>query len=193
MAKLPPQKSVDLDHFDVAILNILQRDSSTPQRTIGEAIKLSAPAVQRRIKRMEESGVILANIAVIDPARIGRAITIFVEVELGSERIDLIDAAKKSFADAPEVQQCYYVAGDADFILVVTVAAMNEYEDLTRRLFFENHNVKRFRTVVAMDRVKVGLCVPLLLRDHSDGVAVFEADDCRDVPANKDRVDFQRS
>ncbi|TIO55284.1 MAG: Lrp/AsnC family transcriptional regulator, partial [Mesorhizobium sp.] len=61
----------------------------------------------------------------------------------------------------PEVQQCYYVTGEADFILVVTVATMADYEALTRRLFFENNNVRRFRTFVAMDRVKVGLEVPV--------------------------------
>ncbi|MGO4451752.1 Lrp/AsnC family transcriptional regulator [Phyllobacterium sp. TAF24] len=151
----------DLDHFDLAILDILQRDNTTPQRIIGEAVNLSAPAVQRRIKRMEETGIIQANIAVLDPAKVGQPITLFVEVEVESERIDLIDAAKRSFAAAAEVQQCYYVTGEADFILVVIVASMTEYEALTRRLFFGNHNVKRFRTVVVMDRVKTGMTIPL--------------------------------
>ncbi|TGR95743.1 Lrp/AsnC family transcriptional regulator, partial [Mesorhizobium sp. M2E.F.Ca.ET.209.01.1.1] len=63
--------------------------------------------------------------------------------------------------EVPQVQQCYYVTGEADFILVVTVATMADYETLTRRLFFANNNVKRFRTFVAMDRVKVGLEVPV--------------------------------
>ena len=151
----------DLDRFDLAILGILQQDNATPQRTIGEAVHLSAPAVQRRIRRLEESGVIQANVAVVDPALVGRPVTVLVEVEIESERVDLLDAAKTSFAAAPEVQQCYYVTGEADFILVLTVATMGEYEAVTRRLFFENHNVKRFRTFVAMGRVKVGLSVPL--------------------------------
>ena len=153
--------SPELDAFDRAILAILQKDNATPQRTIGEAVNLSAPAVQRRIKRMEETGVIRANVALVDPAKVGHPITIFVEVEVESERAELIDAAKRGFAEVPEVQQCYYVTGEADFILVVTVATMADYEALTRRLFFENNNVKRFRTFVAMDRVKVGLEVPL--------------------------------
>lgn len=64
-------------------------------------------------------------------------------------------------AAAPEVQQCYYVTGDADFMLVIVVPTMADYEALTRRLFFDGGNVKRFRTLVVMDRVKVGLGVPL--------------------------------
>lgn len=159
MAKLGSE--IALDTFDLAILNVLQKDNATPQRTIGEAVNLSAPAVQRRIKRMEEAGVIQANCAIVDPAKVGQPITIFVEVEVVSETTELIDAAKAEFSATPEVQQCYYVTGEADFILVVVVATMADYEALTRRLFFGNNNVKRFRTFVAMDRVKVGLTVPL--------------------------------
>jgi DNA-binding Lrp family transcriptional regulator len=161
-AGIPPlPASSSLDSFDLAILAILQRDNTTPQRLIGEAVNLSAPAVQRRIKRMEQTGVIAGNVAVVEPAAVGQPITIFVEVELESERSDLIDAAKRQFSAAPEVQQCYYVTGEADFILVITVADMGAYEALTRKLFFDSKNVRKFRTFVAMDRVKVGLTVPL--------------------------------
>lgn len=149
-----------LDAFDRKILDILQRDNTTPQRTIGEAVNLSAPAVQRRIKRMTEEGVIRANVAVVDPAAVGQAITIFVEVEVISETAEQIEQAKREFAAAPEIQQCYYVTGEADFMLVIIVPSMADYEALTRRLFFGNNNVKRFRTFVAMDRIKVGLSVP---------------------------------
>ena len=161
MIKHPTRSQVALDRFDLAILEILQKDNATPQRTIGTAVSLSAPAVQRRIKRLEESGVIQANISVLDPSKVGLPITLFVEVEVESERAELIDAVKAAFTATPEVQQCYYVTGEADFILIITVSTMSDYEDLTRRLFFANNNVKRFRTFVAMDRVKVGLSVPL--------------------------------
>ncbi len=150
-----------LDSFDLAILAMLQKDNATPQRVIGEAVNLSAPAVQRRIKRLEESGVIRANVAVIDPASVGQPLTLFVEVELVNESATLIDAAKREFLAASEIQQCYYVTGEVDFILVVLVPDMTHYEALTRRLFFANNNIRKFRTFVAMDRVKVGLEVPL--------------------------------
>ncbi|MCV9997235.1 Lrp/AsnC family transcriptional regulator [Pararhizobium sp. YC-54] len=157
MAKLTTVQP--LDAYDRKILEILQKDNTTPQRQIGEAVNLSAPAVQRRIKRMEENGVIRANVAVVEPASVGQSITIFVEVEVISETADRIEEAKRAFACAPEIQQCYYVTGEADFVLVIVVPSMADYEALTRRLFFGNNNVKRFRTFVAMDRVKVGLNV----------------------------------
>ncbi|RAX41522.1 Lrp/AsnC family transcriptional regulator [Rhizobium tropici] len=155
------RKSADLDEFDLAILDLLQKDSTVPQRKIGELVNLSAPAVQRRIKRLQESGVIQANIAVIDPAAMGLPITIIVEVHIANERYDLINAIKRSFLEAPEVQQCYQVTGEADFVLVVVVASMSDYEALTRRLFYDNPNVTKFKSLVAMDRVKIGLSLPL--------------------------------
>ena len=161
MSEKPKRAGVNLDRLDLAILKVLQRDNKTPQRTIAEMVNLSAPAVQRRIKRMEETGVIQANVAVVDPVMIDHAITLFVEVEMESERAEMFDAAKRSFAATPEVQQCYYVTGEADFILVIVVRAMSDYEALTRKLFFGNNNVKRFRTFVSMERVKVGMTVPL--------------------------------
>jgi len=150
-----------LDAFDRAILAILQVDNTTPQRVIGERVNLSAPAVQRRIRRMERDGVIAANVAVVDPAALGHPLTIFVEVELISETVPEIDAAKRAFLADGQVQQCYYVTGEVDFMLVVVVPSMGAYEALTRRLFFGNANVRRFRSFVAMDRVKTGLAVPV--------------------------------
>ncbi|MBA3947118.1 MAG: Lrp/AsnC family transcriptional regulator [Herpetosiphonaceae bacterium] len=150
-----------LDILDRKILAILQQDNTTPQRTIGETVNLSAPAVQRRIKRMTDEGVIRANVAIVDPNAVGQPITIFVEVEVISETAERIAEAKRGFAAAPEIQQCYYVTGEADFILIIVISTMADYETLTRRLFFDNSNVKRFRTCVAMDRVKVGLSIPV--------------------------------
>ncbi|MDA9446098.1 Lrp/AsnC family transcriptional regulator [Bradyrhizobium sp. CCBAU 21360] len=162
----------ELDRFDLAILDILQRDNKIPQRAIAEAVGLSAPAVQRRIKRMEEDGTIIANIAVINPFSVRQEITLIVEIEMVSELGHLHDQAKRAFNEAPEVQQCYYVTGEIDFILLITVRSMADYEALTRRLFFGNNHVKRFRSFVAMDRVKVGLSFPLNIRKERGGRAV---------------------
>ncbi len=149
------------DSFDRAILTLLQRDNRMPQRLIAEQVGLSAPAVQRRIQRLEASGVIAANVAIVDPEALGRPLTILVEVEVESERADRIDDLKRRFLDAPEVQQCYYVTGEVDFMLVVTVPTMADYEEMTRRLFFADENVRKFRTFVTMDRVKTGMRVPV--------------------------------
>lgn len=150
-----------LDSFDLAILRILQRDNTTPQRSIGAAVNLSAPSVQRRIRRMEEAGVIAANVAMVAPDRVGLPLTIFVQVELVSETPQDIDRMKRRFREAPEVQQCFYVTGEADFMLVVVIESMAAYEDFTRRNFFQDGNVRKFKTFVSMDAVKRGVALRL--------------------------------
>ena len=156
---MPPDRKID--GADRAILAILQRDNRTPHRLIADEVNLSAPAVQRRVRRLEASGVISSNVAVLDPALVGRPITIIVEVEVESEKAAEIDALKQALSTAPAVQQCYYVTGEFDFVLIVTLPTMADYEALTRELFFSNPNVRRFRTLVAMDLVKVSLSMPL--------------------------------
>lgn len=158
---MTPSKSIRLDDFDLTILDRLQVNNRASLQEIGKSVNLSAAAVQRRVRRMEDAHVIQSNAAIVDPAAVGRPITIVVEVQIDSEQADLMDSVRREFAAAPEVQQCYYVTGAADFILVLTVSTMEEYEQLSRRLFLENRNVKHFNTFVAMNRVKTGLRVPL--------------------------------
>jgi DNA-binding Lrp family transcriptional regulator len=151
------KNSVALDPFDLAILRILQKDNTVPQRVIAERVNLSAPSIQRRIKRLEASGIIAAQTAIVNPARFGRALTIVVQVELNVETGGAIDLVKQSFVETPEIQQCYYVTGEADFVLIILVQDMSEYEALTQRLFFSNETIKKFKTFVTMDRTKVSL------------------------------------
>lgn len=151
-----PRKPSPLDGFDREILRILQRDNRTPQRVIGEAVNLSAAAVQRRIAAMERSGVIARNVAVVDPDALGLTVTAVVEVFLRDERTESVDRAKRLFRGAPEVQQCYYTTGGTSFVLVIVTTDMRAYEALTRRLFSDHDWIGSFRTLVALDRVKSG-------------------------------------
>ncbi|WP_277589241.1 Lrp/AsnC family transcriptional regulator [Pseudomonas chlororaphis] len=152
--------TTSLDTYDLKLLAELQLDARTPQSELGLRVNLSTAAVNRRLKRLSDEGVIERYSAVIAPEALGYELSIIVEVEVESERIDQLDALKRSFQACPQVQQCYYVAGECDFVLIFTVRNMAQYNELTRELFFENNNVKRFKTQVAMSRVKVGLDVP---------------------------------
>lgn len=154
----PPDQ---LDDQDRAILRILQRDNKTSQREIGEAVHLSAPAVQRRIARMEAAGIIRRNVAVVDPAAVGQGVTVVVEVQTVNDRTPTIATAKRLFREAPEVQQCYFITGKASFVLILLVPDMASYELLSRRLFADNELVQSFQTMVVLDPVKVTLEVDL--------------------------------
>lgn len=150
-----------IDEFDLKILKLVQIDNLMPQREISERVGLSAPAVARRLQRLRATGIIRQDISVVNEGALGRPLTIVVEVTTENERLDLLDEMKERFAKCPQVQQCYYVTGETDFILIINVSDMNEYTSLTRELFFEGGNVKSFRTCVAMERVKSNGPVPL--------------------------------
>jgi Lrp/AsnC family leucine-responsive transcriptional regulator len=150
-----------LDSFDRKLLMEIQRDAQLPQNELGARVNLSTAAVNRRLRRLAEDGVIDHYAAVVAPEKVDYALTIVVTVEVESEQVDLLDAMKRTFAQCPLIQQCYYVAGEWDFVLVLTVRNMDQYTELTRQLFFANNNVKRFKTLVSMSRVKVGLSVPV--------------------------------
>lgn len=150
-----------LDNFDREILARVQRDARAAAENIGAEIGLSAAAVQRRLKRLREVGVIVAEVAVIDPVAVGQAMTFIVGVELERERADMLDAFRRAARAEPNVQQCYYVTGVADFILIVVARDMADFEAVTRRLLFDNANIRRFTTSVVMARDKVGSMVPV--------------------------------
>ncbi|MCP8937540.1 Lrp/AsnC family transcriptional regulator [Alsobacter sp. SYSU M60028] len=150
-----------LDSFDRRILALLQDDAATPQRVISEKVNLSSSAVNRRIAALFEAGVARRQTVIVDPAKVGRPITVIVEVTVESERLDHLDAVRDRLVACPAVNQVYYVTGEVDFVVILTARDMGEYEALTRELFFAEGNVKRFRTLVVMDRAKVSLDVPL--------------------------------
>jgi DNA-binding Lrp family transcriptional regulator len=151
----------DLDDFDLNILRALQRDARLTSEAIGSSVGLSATAVQRRIKRLREIGAIAKEIAVLDPAMVGRPLTIVVQVSVERRRPDVVESFMKAVRAVPEVQQCYYVTGEYDFVLIFTCTDMAEYERLVQRLFVADENIHRFQTSVAIAAVKVGLEVPI--------------------------------
>lgn len=153
--------AVDVDEIDRALLRALQRDARIPQAALGARVGLSAAAVNRRLRRLTDRGVIAGSTVVLDPAALGHPVTVIAHVALISEQPALLDRARSSFTSCPQVQQCYYVAGEWDFVLVLCVADMSEYTELTRELFFADNNVRRFSTEVVMDRAKTTLDVPL--------------------------------
>jgi Lrp/AsnC family leucine-responsive transcriptional regulator len=150
-----------LDNFDLAILARYQHDTLKPAKTLGEAIGLSPAAVQRRLKRLREGGVISAEIAVVSPDAVGLPVTCVVNVDLDRETSSDLDRFGRKMAACAEVQQCYYVTGVADFVLVVVTADMRRYETFTREHLLDDPNVKSFTTMVVLDRMKVGLAVSL--------------------------------
>lgn len=154
--------SADLDEIDKSLLQILQKNNRLTADELGERVGISRSSVQRRLKRFRDEGIIEADISVLSPTAVGRSMTFIVEVELERERTHLLDDFRRSMLALDDVQQCYYVTGHTDFILVVTAADMTAYEEFSRRVFTENANIRRFHSNVVVNRVKTGLDVPIV-------------------------------
>ena len=159
-----------MDDFDAKLLNLVQQDNRLTAEKLSEQVGLSATACQKRLKKLRDCGIIAKDISILSREAVGRRLTLIVEVSVERERPEILDQFKRTMLNSPEVMQCYYVTGNADFIVILTAKDMKDYEDFTRRYFFQNSNIQRFRTNVVMDDVKVSLSVPVDFDSHlADG------------------------
>lgn len=150
-----------LDAFDLRILAAHQSDTRVSAEAIGLDIGLSTAAVHRRLKRLREEGVIEAEVAVLSAAALGHPLTLVVSVDIEREGLVEIDRFKARMRALPQVQQCYYVTGEADFMLVVVSPDLATYERFTRAHLLSDPNVKRFTTNAVLEPVKRGYAVPI--------------------------------
>lgn len=146
-----------MDDIDLEILRRVQSNARLTADALAEDIGLSSPAIQKRLKKLKDTGAIEKEIAVLSPSKLGREMTVIVQVMLERESRQKLDDFKRLMRRAPEVQQCYYATGEADFVLILVVKDIKEYEEFTQEYFFGESNVSRFTTSIVMDRVKVSL------------------------------------
>ena len=150
-----------LDAFDRRLLALLQQDAGQTAEQLAEHVALSVSAIQRRIRRLRDRGVIVKDIALCDPRKLGRPTFFIVSLQVERERPELLAELKRWLNAEEQVQQVYYVTGEADFILVLTAPDTESYDDLMARLVAANPNVRRFTTNVALGVVKRGLAIAI--------------------------------
>ncbi|MER8652283.1 Lrp/AsnC family transcriptional regulator [Mesorhizobium sp. M1121] len=152
--------SEDIDHCDRKILEIIQVDAELPASTIAEEVNLSASAVQRRIKRLKDVGIIVATVAMVDGKKIGRPLVFLAAVEVERERKDLMSQLKKWLLGESYVQQAFYTTGASDLTVVITAKDVEEYDLITQRMVEMNPNIKRINTSVCLQVYKRGSVIP---------------------------------
>ena len=148
-----------LDEFDHKLLELLQRDAAQTLTALGEAVGLSASAVQRRIKRYRDSGL-MRQVAVLDPALLGNITLATVLVALERESSKHHAALHARLRAAPEVQQCYVLAGEWDYLVILATRGVAHCREVAERLFAGDENLKRYETRMVFEPVKLGLALP---------------------------------
>ena len=147
---------MNLDPLDREILALYQRDTRVPSERIGAQVGLSAAAVQRRLKRLRDTGVVVAETAALDCLKLGLGLTAIVNVDLIDESARAARAFRDKVCARGEVQQCYGVTGAADYVLVVIVTDLQAYDAFCEACLLHDANVRGFTTQVVLDAAKRG-------------------------------------
>jgi Lrp/AsnC family leucine-responsive transcriptional regulator len=154
-------KGRELDTIDRRILDVLQDDNQITNLALADKVGLSPPACLKRVRRLRADKIIVKDVSVLDPESVGRSIVAFVSVELDRQREDVLAAFERKIAAEVEIQQCYFVSGELDYLLTVVCRDMESYNAFARRVLANEHNIKRFRTSFSLSRVKYETRIPL--------------------------------
>jgi Lrp/AsnC family leucine-responsive transcriptional regulator len=159
------EPSVELDATDLSLLAQLQDDSSLSNQDLAARVHVSPATCLRRVKRLREAGVIVREMAVLDPQRLaqalGHGLEAVVEVSLDRQGSEEQEAFEQRVIADDAVQQCYRVSPGPDFILVVVARDMPDYLALAQRLFTSDANVRNVKAFFSVKRAKFRPRLPL--------------------------------
>ena len=145
---------LDLDRFDRSILKVLAEDGRISITNLSKRIGLSKSPTQARLRRLEESGVIIGYRALLDPIQLRLDHVAFVEVRLSDTREAALTAFNLAVARVPEIEQAHMIAGDFDYLLKVRTRDMPEYRRVLGETISALPHVSHTSTYVAMEAVK---------------------------------------
>ncbi|MFN3953444.1 MAG: Lrp/AsnC family transcriptional regulator [Pararhodobacter sp.] len=122
-----------LDTIDRRILHVLQRQGRISNAELAERISLSPSACHRRVQRLEADGYIRDYVALLDPRRIGKPTTVFVEIRLSSQSDEVLEAFERGVARIPDVLECHLMAGEADYLLKLVAEDTEDFARIHRQ------------------------------------------------------------
>lgn len=143
-----------LDELDRRILNALQADASQTNHQLAQQVHASPPTCLRRVKRLIDAEVIVRQVAIVAPDKVGAGLTAIVEVTLDNQADERLQEFEALVANEPMLLQCYRVSPGPDFVLVVQVADMAAYHALAHRMFAAQKNVRNVRSYFSIHRSK---------------------------------------
>ena len=164
------ENSINLDDTDLQLLQQLQLDSSLSNQALARHLELSAPTCLRRVKRLQELGLIEKQVAILSSEHIarltGHGLQAIVEVSLDrQDSSSLLQFEHKAVAE-PGVQQCWRVSPGPDFILIIATIGMPAYLALSQKLFTQDANVRNVKAFFSIKRAKFTTALPLPVPNH---------------------------
>lgn len=150
-----------LDEHDRRILEELQRDARLTNQELAEKVGLSPSACWRRVKALEENGVILRYAAILDPKKVGVGECVFAHISLNRHSDELNRQFAETIRQRPEVMECYYTTGDADFLLRVAIPSVAAYDRFLQDVVFSGQFFSQVRSNFALRQIKFETALPI--------------------------------
>ena len=156
-----PSQSNQLDKIDRNILRLLQQNARMPHTEVARKVGLSTTPCKERVRRLERDGVIQRYQAVLNPAALDRGLVVFVQIRLNRTSQDIFEEFTARAVDLPEIQECYLVSGNFDYLLKTRVADMNAYRTLLGETLLTLPGVLESTSYVVMEQVSESLMLPV--------------------------------
>ena len=154
-------KPNDLDATDLAILRLIQADASLSLGDIAKEVGLTQTPCWKRIRRMEETGIITGRVTLVNAEKLGLGISVFVAIETGDHSAAWIESFAKTVADMPEIVECWRLGGDVDYLLRVVVSDMTAFDGFYRKLTARVSSLRKVTSRFAMECVKSTTALPI--------------------------------
>lgn len=151
----------ELDEADKRLLRLVQEDASLSLDEIARRTAMSSNTVWRRLKRLEDEGVLLRRVALVDPARVGAGVTVFVAVRTNDHSDEWLEGFARAVRTIPEVVEFYRMAGETDYLLKLAVASIADYDRVYRKLI-RSAKLHDVSSTFAMETIKYTTAMPIL-------------------------------
>jgi len=158
---LKKPRSEPLDATDRKILAVLQEDGRISLSDLAARVALSPSPCLRRIRRLERDGVIARYVAVVDQAKVGLPVSVFVSIKLDSQRVEALERFRKAIAKWPEVLECYLMTGPRDYLLRIVVADLATYEQFLKQKLTRVDGVSSIESSFALEQTKYSHTLPI--------------------------------
>jgi len=151
----------DLDALDLNILRALQRDGRLSNQELSERVALSPSACHRRVRRLEQAGVIAGYVALLDARALDRRAVVFVEITLTAQADEVLDAFERAVRGIPDVLECHLMAGDADFLLKIVARDGDDFARIHRQHLAKLPGVAQMRSSFVLRTLASTTALPL--------------------------------
>ena len=152
---------IELDATDKRILEVLQRNARIPNTELADEVGLTPAPCLRRVKRLEESGVIARYTALLEPKAVGLGLTVFVMVTLDRQTKRTYDEFARKLRERPEVLELYLILGERDFLVKVVVADLDAYQKFYLEHLTRLEGVRNINSIIAVNEEKRSTELPL--------------------------------